>query len=850
MTRHAKQWSWLVAFWLGCTLFGADTAAAGQPAADRMAWLRDHGYQGRYFLFHSAYSAEWIDKWHTLGAGFFDFVPPAKAKDPAAATGAMLERCRAHNAYGAVYLTHGRPIQPGHPAQLDPAPTLPRQQYWELAQRNPGTMLLMVDEIANGAWSYASRPVEPATRLGREALLVENLRKLWDYWTPPAAIGRATWENCLTPVYHYEAGTDLCILELYRGQNLQIETSRLRGTTRAYPDKFYGVSLTERSWLSSYLSWTRMQGLTSNPGTVGGSPNSRSLLTTYCLDDVVKGYYYFYFNGATMIGHEAGPPSQEEVERLVAFLKTHPRIDFPDARLAIVEGLGCSTGTIPRPDDARTGAHWSVPPMDLFASRSPPSQTSTWGGVSEWGDHTHIRDLDLYAVVFPECGNAAVRRQYTGTPLGPVDIIPATVSSEGLRRYKVLWFLSMNVMTHELAGRLRRYVREGGMLLMNVEQLRGDGEQWNGLSKSLLAELFGVELAGDEPSDEAEAEVSFVAAEPFGFPRGTKHPAPYLRLYPARLAEGRAVAATRAGQPVCVIRQHGKGDALLTLTQWPWRLPWPRLVDLSGCLARSAGTLLELTPADRFMEPLVCPLHDRSGVAVALFNHQVDHLDEPYYRKLYQTVERPLGKIGNQVLDVDLSQQQTVKFRWDFPATDLAAYDEIRFRLRADGEKPGGGLYLTFVDTQGKKASLPRGLIKVSWLDWPQPYTKYISPIDLEVAGVKWIRQPGFDWQKVVGMELTANRQANGPIRYRLHIVDVSQVSMMVDGKRTHVRKNIPYRGQARLDLDLLCLNLPDCKVYRADTQMNLTPIAAQRQGQVLTFPVEVESDWAEFLVQ
>lgn len=30
-------------------------------------------------------------------------------------------------------------------------------------------------------------------------------------------------------------------------------------------------------------------------------------------------------------------------------------------------------------------------------------------------------------------------------------------------------------------------------------------------------------------------------------------------------------------------------------------------------------------------------------------------------------------------------------------------------------------------------------------------------------------------------MTLVANRQANGPIRYRLHLVDMTQVSMMVD---------------------------------------------------------------------
>jgi len=50
--------------------------------------------------------------------------------------------------------------------------------------------------------------------------------------------------------------------------------------------------------------------------------------------------------------------------------------------------------------------------------------------------------------------------------------------------------------------------------------------------------------------------------------------------------------------------------------------------------------------------------------------------------------------------------------------------------------------------------------------------------------------------------------------------------------------------------LPLIDLDLPDSKVYRADAKLNLTPVAFERRGRVPTFPVQVEGDWAEFLIR
>jgi hypothetical protein len=146
-----------------------------------------------------------------------------------------------------------------------------------------------------------------------------------------------------------------------------------------------------------------------------------------------------------------------------------------------------------------------------------------------------------------------------------------------------------------------------------------------------------------------------------------------------------------------------------------------------------------------------------------------------------------------------------------------------------------------------KRSQPPYGLIKTAWLDWPEPFTKYLSAYE---SVPPWQVDKSFDWTSVVRMCLTARRLDNGPIRYRLHILDVSQLSMMAAEKLKPQRANLPYRGTARLDLAMLGLDLPGCKVYRADTKMNLTPVTFERQGAVLTFPVEVDGNWAEFLVR
>ena len=124
--------------------------------------------------------------------------------------------------------------------------------------------------------------------------------------------------------------------------------------------------------------------------------------------------------------------------------------------------------------------------------------------TSRYGDMSMARSWALLKVFLPhfcqggrlESGRN-IRRWYSATPYGQVDVVPAEADENAFKKYKMLSLLGWNTMTDELYSKLIEYVRSGGVLFISTAHFTTDTFQkleWNFINKGDLSELCGVEI--------------------------------------------------------------------------------------------------------------------------------------------------------------------------------------------------------------------------------------------------------------------------------------------------------------------------------------------------------------------
>lgn len=138
--------------------------------------------------------------------------------------------------------------------------------------------------------------------------------------------------------------------------------------------------------------------------------------------------------------------------------------------------------------------HWGMP--------GETSHRRLWTASEAW----------LPRVPLDEPRKESLTRMFTGTPYGPVDVVPP---SNSLSTYKAVAFLGWNTMTEEIFANLLSYVREGGTVFICGCHLdtRVEAET----SPSLIfggrvSELIGANITG--PGDELVAGIRACALEP------------------------------------------------------------------------------------------------------------------------------------------------------------------------------------------------------------------------------------------------------------------------------------------------------------------------------------------------
>jgi hypothetical protein len=132
-----------------------------------------------------------------------------------------------------------------------------------------------------------------------------------------------------------------------------------------------------------------------------------------------------------------------------------------------------------------------------------------WGQAgTEWNAGPPERSWELLKTFFPRSVLAAIFRRpcphepvgfFTGTPYGPVDIVPIEVSVDHLQKYDALALLGWNTADENQIERLTEYVENGGRLMLSLMHLSTEVRRNRSprpLAGTQIRKLLGLEITG------------------------------------------------------------------------------------------------------------------------------------------------------------------------------------------------------------------------------------------------------------------------------------------------------------------------------------------------------------------
>jgi len=264
---------------------------------------------------------------------------------------------------------------------------------------------------------------------------VERLRYIARYstrHTGPSALFR----------YFYQAGLEFLGAEtMYSAEDVVLAS--VRGAARAYGKSEFGAHLAVQ-WSSTplddpahfrryflSLACCYLQGVTQ----INTEEGLYRMENLYAREDRF---------GAACSGHR-------EAHAIVRrFIETHERRGTLRAPIGVLQGRDCGWTCFAR------GRVWA---QEAESMRFGPPEES----------------FDLLKVFYPRCRLDGIYRSdcpqepqgwYSGTPYGPVDLLPVEAPLRVLRTYKALAFLGWNTFQEKDFAALLEYVRAGGTLLL------------------------------------------------------------------------------------------------------------------------------------------------------------------------------------------------------------------------------------------------------------------------------------------------------------------------------------------------------------------------------------------------
>ena len=195
------------------------------------------------------------------------------------------------------------------------------------------------------------------------------------------------------------------------------------------------------------------------------------------------------------------------------------------------------------------------------------SHAKVWGQADpEWDFAEPEKSWDLLKVFFPRSVLAPIYRDpcphepvgfFTGTPYGPADIVPIEANPETLSKYTTLVFLGWNTAEADQMERLRKYVEDGGHLILalphiSVEVRRKKLPQ--PLTGPKVRQLIGLEVRGLKASSGNWVTQDAAQRSSLTTPRSLQ-----VQLGDVTLDGAATRIVDEAGTPVVVDHKIGKG---------------------------------------------------------------------------------------------------------------------------------------------------------------------------------------------------------------------------------------------------------------------------------------------------
>ena len=480
---------------------------------------------------------------------------------------------------------------------------------WTIAAKREGEPFFagwMLTELDGPLFGYEIAPVKQETpeaartmRTAHEAYVAfrKGLLALVKERDPATSVVDMITVLCHS--HSYAAGSDLCSAQLNKMHNVLL-LADARGAARAYRRPVWGTYIAEGAhkhpegddtlrmwWLSIYLAYITGSSFVNDE------------------ESLLRNYHERLYS----LGDRFPRRRQEILREFHRFVRSHPRRGQPRVKQALLVGRFACDLADGLADSRRQG----IPPMVWrFCGANTP----------EWRPSTPEYGLRYLDVFFPGVwlhtlvqSPQRVRRWYSGTPYGELELIPIEAPAEVWSDFRLLMLLGWNTADEQTYPRMAQYVKGGGTLFLSIPHLTtnesrkfllGDLEPLNLLRNGDFADLLGlrargkaerlsaVRVLGARDNPLTAGKVYRFAAEdgPSVQPR---HP-PVCREA-VDLAGAEVLACDEAtGEPVVARHRVGRGVVYVLLThEYPGNsFLAPLMTDLIHGLAGQAEAPVEL----------------------------------------------------------------------------------------------------------------------------------------------------------------------------------------------------------------------------------------------------------------
>lgn len=276
---------------------------------------------------------------------------------------------------------------------------------------------------------------------------------------------------------------------------------------------------------------------------------------------------------------------------------------------------------------------------------------------------------------------------FTSTPAGAFDIVSSDISVDKLSQYPMVMLMGDIKMTRELLNVLRPYVKNGGNLYINVDQMR-DGESFvqdvELLGAEIAAHTFYVDwVKGNVIGRNVKGSLKIVLKIQFPGMDKTQYDEPWFAMQDVKVKGAEVVADDGAGTPVLLRHKYGKGFAWLSTPEYMLEGIGNRTSPLNFFRAlitgfSQAGEVTVTAPGSINPQADISWVASRQAGELAVF--VVNHGTLAKDAEIICNLPNITGKleVGSGAMDVKEGSAKT-SFKVAIPAEDVAV---LRIKLK------------------------------------------------------------------------------------------------------------------------------------------------------------------------